>query len=109
MLNLFPKKNDYANKADLNEVIKELNYFRVTTKKDIRLLLKKYRRKILNGEKSKLDHYHKKLFREMYGDKDYNDCVKRQYWLAYPAILREILELEFGNEYEIYTNARDEI
>ena len=35
--------------------------------------------------------------------------MRRNYWFAYPAILRLALELEFGEEYDKYANERDSI
>jgi hypothetical protein len=35
--------------------------------------------------------------------------VEHGYWFAYPALLRIALELEFGETYQAYANARDDI
>ncbi len=109
MRSLFPKKNDFVSLNELEEVIPELNKFNISTKKEIRLFLKKYRKWVLNGEKSSLDLVHQKIYREMEGDTDYLDSIKRQYWFAYPAIIRTVMEEEFGSEYEDYANKRDNI
>ena len=109
MRSLFPKRNDYTAEEELEEVVAELFLFGIKTKKEIRLLLKKYRRYILNGEKEHLDAVHKKIFREMYGDEEYMDCIRRNYWFAYPGIVRQIMEEEFGDKYEIFSNERDGI
>ena len=109
MRNLFPKKNDYATVDDMKEVLLELIEFNVYTKKDLRLLLKKYRRRVLLGEKEKLNQEHQKIFREIYGNEEYFDSLRRQYWFSYSGIIRTILEWEFGEDYEVYSNKRDGI
>ena len=109
MRSLFPKRNDFVTLSDIGEVMPELNLFKINTKKEIRLLLKKHRRWVLNGEKESLDSVHQKIYRELEGDENYLDSIKRQYWFAYPAIIRAIMEKEFGSEYEKYANKRDNI
>ena len=109
MRSLFPKRNDYALMEELKEVVSELNTFGIKTKKEVRLFVKKYRRYILNGEKESLDAFHRNYFCEMYGSPEYDDCIRRQYWYAYPGMIRVIMEIEFGEEYEHFSNQRDGI
>ena len=107
MRSLFPKKNDCASQADLEEVIDELRAFGIETKKQHRLLMKKHRRWILVVEKEPLDIIHQKLYRDWFGEEEYLDCIRRQYWFCYPAMIRNALEIEFGDAYEEYTSERE--
>jgi hypothetical protein len=104
---LFPKRNDFSTQQELEEVVFELKKFGISTNKEIRLFLKKYRRWILDGEKSPLDATHQKIYREMLGEAKYLDSIRRQYWFAYPGMIRCALAEEFGDAYETFSNDRD--
>ncbi len=107
MRSLFPKKNDCASLSELEEVVSELKYFSLTTQLQVRLFLKKYRRKLLDIDKEPLDRYHQTLYREDLGDKEYLDAIRRQYWFCYPALIRTALEIEFGDAYGQFARKRD--
>jgi hypothetical protein len=108
--NAFPKKNDfYHSDAGYTEELDELNHFGISTVKELKLLLKKHRRKILEIDRSPMDKYYQKMYREEIGAIVFKDFIRRQYWFAYPALLRLALELEFGEKYETYADARDGI
>lgn len=109
MRSLFPKKNDCASLTDLEEVVDELKRFSLVTKLQVRLFLKKHRRQLLDIEKEPLDACHQKLYREDLGDEEYLDCIRRQYWFCYPALIRTALEIEFGDVYDQFANERDGI
>ena len=109
MRSLFPRKNDNASKEDAEEVLKELKQFSILSKLQVRLFLKKYRSKLLQIDKEPLDYCHQKLYREDLGDQAYLDATRRQYWFSYPALIRIAMEIEFGDKYENYANARDRI
>ena len=109
MRSLFPKKNDCAGKPDLEEALVELKQFGIATKKQLRLFLKKHRRWLLNIDKGPMDLVHQRLYREDLGDKEFLDAMRRQYWFCYPALIRNAMEVEFGEEYEQFASKRDEI
>ena len=109
MNSLFPRRNDNASKGDLEEALEELKEFSILTKLQVRLFLKRYRRKLLQIDKEPLDSCHQKLYREDIGDKEYLDAIRRQYWFSYPALIRIAMEIEFGDRYENYANERDGI
>ena len=95
--------------ADLEEVLNELNEFSITTKIQLRLLLKKHRRQLIAIDKEPLDKVHQRLYREDLGDEEYLDAIRRQYWFCYPALVRMAMEIEFGDEYEQFANERDRV
>jgi hypothetical protein len=109
MRKLFPKRNDCAAIEDLDEVVDELKRFSVVTKLQVRLFLKKHRRQLLDIDKESLDSFHQKLYREDLGDSEYLDTVRRQYWFCYPALIRTAMEIEFGADYDRFSNERDRI
>ena len=109
MMKLFPKKNDCASRNELEEVVSELKCFEVRTKKQIRLLLKKHRRWLLDVEKQELDKLHQRIYREELGSKEFLDSIRRQYWFCFPALIRNIMEIEFGDKYEKFSIERDKI
>ncbi len=107
---IFPKVNDYApSDSGYSEELNELRDFGVTTNKKLRLLLKKHRKSVIAIDKSPIDIYHQKMYAEEMGRNDFNDHMRKNYWFAYPGLLRIVLELEFGNKYEQYANERDGI
>jgi hypothetical protein len=107
MLSIFPKKNDCASNADFEEVIRELKEFGIRTNKQFRLLMKKHRRWILIIEKEPLDIIHQKIYRDWFCEEEYLDCIRRQYWFCFPAMIRNVLEKVFGEDYENYASERD--
>ncbi len=42
------------------------------------------------------------MFAEEYGEEFIRDAERRQYWFAYPALVRTAVEMEFGEEAEVY-------
>ena len=109
MHSLFPKRNDCSSLTDLEELVAELFHFSITTKLQVRLFLKKYRRQLLCIDKESLDPCHQRLYREELGDDVYLDAIRRQYWFCYPGLIRIALEIEFGDIYDTFANERDGI
>ncbi|WP_026179817.1 hypothetical protein [Hahella ganghwensis] len=107
MRSLFPRKNDCATLSDLAEVVDELRLFSITTRLQVRTLLKKHRRQLLIIDKEPLDAFHQRLYREDMGDERYLDAIRRQYWFCYPALVRIAMEIEFGDRYEQFARERD--
>ncbi len=56
-----------------------------------------------------MDIIHQRIFREELGNEEYLDAIRRQYWYCYPALIRNALEVEFGEKYEAFSNERDAI
>ncbi|BFM09970.1 hypothetical protein R50072_01230 [Simiduia litorea] len=94
---------------DLLEVDTELKRFSIISRLQLRIFLKKYRRRLLEIDKQPLDLRHQNIYREDLGEKEYFDKITRQYWFCYPALIRIAMEIEFGEKYETYANERDEI
>ena len=104
---LFSKNNNCAPSSDLLEVVEELHHFGICTKKELRLFLKKHRKQLLIIDKERLDKMHQEIYRQELGDIEYLDCVRRQYWFCYPALVRTAMEIEFGDDYDTFASQRD--
>lgn len=103
----FPKKNDYfPSQTHYEEELSELRHFGVLCVKDLRGLLNKHRKQILVIDGSPMDQVHQKMYAEEMGAAQFNDFLRRQYWFAYPGLLRLALELEFGDAYKAFSHAR---
>lgn len=101
---LFPRKNDYGD-GSFAELVPELAKFNVTTRKTFRLLMKKHRRALLEGEKSRLSPVWIQYYRQEFGDQFVSDAIRRQYWFAYPGLVRNAAEFEFGEAASVYVDA----
>lgn len=106
----FPRKNDYyQSETGYKEELEELIFFGIVTVKDLRILLKRHRRRVMEIDKSPMNKWHQEFYRRELGADAFNDFMRRQYWFAYPGLLRLVLELEFGERYEEYSDVRDGI
>jgi len=57
-----------------------------------------YRKRLMRIDNEPLDAWHERYYRSELGDQFVSDAVRRQYWFAYPALIRIALELKFGDE-----------
>lgn len=58
--------------------------------------MKKHRQSLMADDRSPLATWEQRHFSEMFGAEFVRDAVRRQYWFAYPALVRNALESEFG-------------
>lgn len=103
-----PKQNDYF-KCDYTEELEELLHFEINTSDKFENLIKKHIVQILDIDKEQLDDYHIKFYKQEFGETFVDNCLKNNFWFAYPALLRIALELEFGEAYQKYADLRDSI
>lgn len=95
MKSIFPKRNDYGT-ASFEELVPELARFGITTTGKFRALMTKHHRRLLRIDQDPLAGWEQRHFSEQFGSKFVDDAVKKQYWFAYPALVRIAAELEFG-------------
>jgi len=108
MRSILPTKNDdYP--SDYKEETAELLHFGITTEEQFVALLTKHKEKLNEIDQSPLDEADRRMFIEDYGLDYIHKREEIGYWFSYPALLRITLELEFGEEYERYSNIRDNI
>lgn len=103
MRSLFPKRNDYVTDPALfEELLPELHAFGIRTHGDLRRLMARHRRTLLAEDRSRLTRREQRAYAEMFGTDFVRDAVRRQYWFAYPALVRNALEREFGEVAEVH-------
>lgn len=103
MANTFPKRNDYG-QGSFEELVPELAKFGVTTLGKFQRLMIKHRKELLRIDRDRLSPAEERQYAEWLGASFVADAVRRQYWFAYPGLVRIAAELEFGE-----TAAVDEI
>ena len=101
MSRIFPKRNDYGS-ASFDELVPELARFGITTRGRFRALMTKHRRALLRADRERLFPWEVKMFIEEYGEEFVRDATRRQYWFAYPALVRTAAEMEFGEAAVVY-------
>jgi len=95
MKGIFPKRNDYGT-ASFDELVPELARFGIDTVGKLRALMTKHHRRLLKIDRDPLATWEQRHFSESFGKEFVDDAVKKQYWFAYPALVRIAAELEFG-------------
>jgi hypothetical protein len=99
MIKLFPKRNDFGD-ASFDELVPELARFGVRTTGQFSLLMKRHRRQLLRIDRLPVEPAEKELYAKEFGA-DVKDMERRQYWYAYPALVRKAAALEWGEEAEV--------
>lgn len=101
---LFRRRNDYS-QATLDELPSELSRFGVLTVKDLRLLMKKHRRTLLENEKTRMRGAEVSWLGQQADSADF-DAFAGKSWYALPGLVRQAMELEFGEEAAVYALER---
>ena len=101
-----PEQNDFF-KTDYAEELQELLDFGINNYTILSNLIVKHRIEVLRIDESELDEFHIKYYSEEFGKSYVEKRVKNKFWFAYPALLRIIMELEFGEKYKLYADKRD--
>lgn len=96
---LFPRRNDYG-QSGYEEVLAELAERGITTLGTFSRLMKAHRRLLLVMDRHPLAPWEIHLKHESFPDPSVRDALRRQYWFAYPALIRIALELQFGTARE---------
>ena len=101
MRKIFPKRNDYG-EASFEELLPELARFNIKTRGQFVALMTHQRKRLLRIDGEPLDAWHERHYRSELGDQFVSDALRRQYWFAYPALIRIALELKFGERAVTY-------
>lgn len=104
MRRIFPKRNDYGN-GSFEELVPELARWGVKTVGGFRKLMTKHRKRLLVLDRDRLDPREEAWFSEEFGASFVKDAVRKQYWFAYPGLVRIAAELEFGEKAAIHVDA----
>ena len=84
-------------------------HFGINTKVQLLDLVVKHREFVLEQDEEELSEIDIRLSKEEYGEEFVNQRLENKFWFAYPALLRNVLELEFGEEYIEYADKRDNL
>ena len=96
---IFPRRNDHGN-APYDELVTELSAVGIGNVGDFRRLMIKHRIALLRVDRDRLSPWEQRHYCEMFGEDFVKDAVRRQYWFAFPALVRIAMEMEFGVEAE---------
>jgi hypothetical protein len=123
MLKLFPAQNDFGSR-DFNEVLHELLVFKITTLDQFKSMMMRHRERILDIDSGRVKHTgyivsslhyllsdekNIKSFKEANEGNlrsDFDDCLKKRYWLSFVGLVRLGLELEFRTKYMTYLETK---
>lgn len=105
---ILPRQNDFAI-SDYSEELQELHFFGIRTKSDLVHLVAKHLEEVMRIDAERLDDFHVKTYKKEYGEAYIQNKIQNQFWFAYPALLRIILELEFKDDYIVFASKRDNI
>lgn len=95
MSRMFPRKNDYGT-ASFDELVPELDAVGIRTLGPSRRLMLRHRRALLRADRNRLVPWEQRSFSEDLGAYFVNDATRRQYWFAFPALVRIAIEMEYG-------------
>ena len=95
MASIFPRRNDYG-QGSFEELVPELAKFGITTRGKFHRLMIKHRKELLRIDRDRLSPAEERQYAEWWGATFVKEAVRRQYWFAYPGLVRIAAELEFG-------------
>jgi hypothetical protein len=104
MSSLFPRRNDYGD-GSFEELVTELSTLGITCLGDFKRLMTHHRRTLLNLDRAPLSEFERQLAINDYGLDFVSDATRRQYWFAYPGLVRTAIELHFGEDAVAITSA----
>ncbi len=67
-------------------------------------MMKRHRRQLMKIDRERLPFSELKWYTEEFGETFVNDALRRQYWFAFPALVRTALELKFGEVAVVYAS-----
>jgi len=104
-----PRRNGYA-PADCGALIQEARHFGVHTGGQFRRLLLKHRGALIADDRAALaDGVYMRAIRADRGEDYVSTSIRKQRCFAWEALVRNAFELEFGEAYEAFARARDEL
>ncbi len=102
----FPPQNDFYESNYVDE-LGELARFGVNSVDQLRSLLLKHKAEALEIDRSPPDPIYRQVHVEEHGEEWVAAQEKAGFWFALPALLRLVLELEFGAAYTLFADERD--
>lgn len=102
----FPPQNDF-HPSDYVEEFGELARFGINSAVQLRSLLERHKDVALEIDRSPADPIFRQVHVDQLGEEWVAAQEKAGFWFALPALLRIVLELEFGQAYLIFAAERD--
>ena len=94
---IFPKRNGYNDSGhDFAELVPELAQFGVCARGELKRLLTRHRRTLMLIDRAPFDAGETQIYSEMIGVDELREDKRRQFFYAFPAFVRNAVELEFG-------------
>lgn len=101
------KNDDYE--CSYTEELQELNDFGISTEEQLLNLLRRKADEIMEIDRSPMNQAEIQMH-SADGKEEFTVArIRKGYWFSYPALLRIVLELEFGEAYIEYGKRRDRI
>jgi hypothetical protein len=78
------------------DIVQELAKFGILHRGSFSKLMKRHRRELIRIYRDRLAPCEIRHFSESFGEAFVKDALRRQYWFALPAMIRNAMELQFG-------------
>jgi hypothetical protein len=105
---VLPRRNGYT-APDAESLLAEFHAFGIRNPKELRLLLKRHRRRLMEIDATPLDQWHERQYRRDLGHEAVSNAIRYKRWFSHEALAGIALELEFGERYRVFADNRDEI
>lgn len=106
MRRVLPRRNNFC-EVNYTEILGEAIHFGISTRGALRKLLLRHRRNMSAIDRKSIDVLHVEIYSEDMGRDLVKDLLRRQMWFGWEALFRLALELEFGEKYVAFSQARD--
>lgn len=97
MASIYPKRNDYGT-GSFDELVPELARVGIQKCGPFRAMMTNVRRQLLQIDRDRLAPWEIRHMSESFGEAFVKDAVRRQYWFAYPGLVRVAIEMRFGEQ-----------
>ena len=97
MSRIFPKRNDYGD-GSFEELVPELEAQGVRCVGSFKRLMTCHRRALLRLDRRPLSRQERLMAIQDLGSDVVADRTSRQYWFAYPGLVRSAMEMQFGED-----------
>jgi hypothetical protein len=97
MASIYPSRNDYASEG-FDELVSELARVGIRTCGEFRTMMTSVRRQLLKIDRDPLAPWEIRHMSESFGESFVKDAVRRQYWFAFPGLVRVAIDVCFGEQ-----------
>lgn len=97
MASIYPSRNDYVAEG-FDELVPELARVGIRTCGEFRAMMTGARRQLLKIDRDRLNPWEVRHMSESFGESFVKDAVRRQYWFAFPGLVRVAIDVRFGEQ-----------